>query len=86
MGEGTECAVAIVGRGSTGMMLAADLRLAGVDALVLERRPDQELDGSRASWLHSRAIELLDQRGAADRFLAVGNKVQITWLGGTKLD
>jgi 3-(3-hydroxy-phenyl)propionate hydroxylase len=86
MSEMTECAVAIVGSGPTGMMLAAELKLAGVDAAILERRPNQELDGSRAGGLHSRAIELLDQRGAADRFLAEGNKVQIAWLGETKLD
>ena len=63
MSETTECAVAIVGGGPTGMMLAAELTLAGVDAMVLERRPNHELDGSRAGGLHSRTIELLDQRG-----------------------
>jgi 3-(3-hydroxy-phenyl)propionate hydroxylase len=86
MSETTEFAVAIVGGGPTGMMLGAELKQAGVDAVILERRPNQELDGSRAGGLHSRAIELLDQRGAADRFLAEGNEVQITWLGETKLD
>ena len=86
MTDATECAVAIVGGGPTGMMLAAELTLAGVDAVVLERRPNQELDGSRAGGLHSRAIELLDQRGAADRFLAEGYTAQIISFGETKLD
>ena len=65
MTDRTEHAVVIVGGGPTGMMLGAELALAGVEALILERRPNQELDGSRAGGLHSRAIELLDQRGAA---------------------
>jgi 3-(3-hydroxy-phenyl)propionate hydroxylase len=82
----TEHAVAIAGGGPTGMMLAAELTLAGVEAVILERRPDHELDGSRAGGFHSRSIELLDQRGAADRFLAEGKPMQITWFGGTTLD
>jgi 2-polyprenyl-6-methoxyphenol hydroxylase-like FAD-dependent oxidoreductase len=86
MTDTTKCDVAIVGGGPTGMMLGAELRLAGVDAVILERRSDHELDGSRAGGLHSRAIELLDQRGAADRFLAEGQPVQIAWLGEAKLD
>ena len=52
--------VAIVGSGPTGLMLAGELRLAGVDAVVLERRPSQELAGSRGGGIHSRTIELLD--------------------------
>lgn len=60
MGKASENAVVIVGGGPTGMMLGAELALAGVDAVVLEQRPDQGLDGSRAGGLHSRAIELLD--------------------------
>ncbi len=62
--------VVIVGSGPTGLMLAGELRLAGVDALVLERRQSQELAGSRGGGIHSRTIELLDQRGIAGRFLA----------------
>jgi len=86
MTETTEHAVVIVGGGPTGMMLGAELALAGVEALILERRPNQELDGSRAGGLHSRAIELLDQRGAAGRFLAEGYTAQIISFGETKID
>ena len=68
----TEHAVVIAGGGPTGMMLAAELALAGTDVVVVERRPDHDLDGSRAGGLHSRTIEVLDQRGVADRFVAEG--------------
>ena len=82
----TEHSVVIAGGGPTGMMLAAELTLAGVDALILERRPNHELDGSRAGGLHARAIELLDQRGVAGRFLAAGYTAQIISFGETKID
>jgi 2-polyprenyl-6-methoxyphenol hydroxylase-like FAD-dependent oxidoreductase len=82
----TEHSVVIAGGGPTGMMLAAELTLAGVDALILERRPNHELDGSRAGGLHSRALELLDQRGVAGRFLAAGYTAQIISFGETKID
>ncbi|HKU01255.1 MAG TPA: FAD-dependent monooxygenase [Arthrobacter sp.] len=78
--------VAIVGCGPTGLMLAGELRLAGVDAVVLERRESQELAGSRGGGIHSRTIELLDQRGIADRFLAAGKTVQTASFGNTQLD
>ncbi len=78
--------VVIVGSGPTGLMLAGELRLAGVDALVLERRPSQELAGSRGGGIHSRTIELLDQRGIADRFLAEGKTLQTATFGSTQLD
>jgi 2-polyprenyl-6-methoxyphenol hydroxylase-like FAD-dependent oxidoreductase len=68
----TEHAVAIAGGGPTGMMLAAELALAKVDFAVAERRRDHVLVGSRAGGFHSRTIEVLDQRGVADRFLAEG--------------
>jgi 2-polyprenyl-6-methoxyphenol hydroxylase-like FAD-dependent oxidoreductase len=82
----TEIAVVIAGGGPTGLMLAAELALAGVEVAVLERRPGQELVGSRAGGLHSRAIEILDQRGIAERFLAEGQAVQTTRFGEATLD
>jgi len=71
-----EHAVAIVGAGPTGMMLAAELALAGVDAVILERREDQTVLGGRARGLFSRTIEVLDQRGVGERFVAQGSAVQ----------
>jgi len=67
-----EHAVVIAGGGPTGLMLAGELALAGVEVVIVERRTSQDLDGSRAGGLHSRTIEVLDQRGIADRFLAAG--------------
>jgi 3-(3-hydroxy-phenyl)propionate hydroxylase len=67
-----EHAVVIAGGGPTGLMLAAELALAGVDVAIVERRRSQDLDGSRAGGLHSRTIEVLDQRGVAERFLSQG--------------
>jgi 3-(3-hydroxy-phenyl)propionate hydroxylase len=81
-----EHAVVIVGGGPTGMMLAAELALAGVDVAVIERRPDHVLVGSRAGGFHSRTIEVLDQRGVADRFLAEGKTAQAAMLAATVLD
>ena len=65
----TEHAVVIAGGGPTGLMLAGELALAGVDVAIVERRASQDLPGSRAGGLHSRTIEVFDQRGIADRFL-----------------
>jgi 3-(3-hydroxy-phenyl)propionate hydroxylase len=65
-------AVLIAGGGPTGLMLAAELKLAGVDVAVIERRASQSLEGSRAGGLHARTIEVLDQRGVAERFLSQG--------------
>jgi 3-(3-hydroxy-phenyl)propionate hydroxylase len=69
-----EHAVLIAGGGPTGLMLAAELALAGVDAAIVERRASQELAGSRAGGLHSRTIEVLDQRGIAERFISQGQQ------------
>jgi 2-polyprenyl-6-methoxyphenol hydroxylase-like FAD-dependent oxidoreductase len=82
----TEHAVVIAGGGPTGMMLAAELALAKVDVAVLERRPDHVLVGSRAGGFHSRTIEVLDQRGVADRFLAEGQVAQAAMFATTVLD
>jgi 3-(3-hydroxy-phenyl)propionate hydroxylase len=87
MGEaGTEHAVVIAGAGPTGLMLAGELALAGIDVAIVERRATQELDSTRARGLHSRTIEVLDQRGIADRFLAAGPAVQIQGFARIPLD
>ena len=70
----TENGVVIAGGGPTGLMLAGELALARVDVAIVERRPNQDLAGVRAGGLHSRTIEVLDQRGIADRFLSQGQK------------
>jgi 3-(3-hydroxy-phenyl)propionate hydroxylase len=82
----TEHAVVIAGGGPTGLMLAGELALAGVDVAIVERRASQELPGSRAGGLHSRTIEVLDQRGIADRFLSEGQEAQVAAFAGTPLD
>jgi 2-polyprenyl-6-methoxyphenol hydroxylase-like FAD-dependent oxidoreductase len=78
--------ILIVGAGPTGLMLAGELALAGVDAAIVERRASQDLAGSRAGGLHSRTIEVLDQRGIADRFLSQGQKAQVARFAGVSLD
>ena len=70
-------AVVIVGGGPTGLMLAGELALAGVDVAIVERRASQDVTGTRAGGLHARSIEVLDQRGIADRFLTQGQVAQI---------
>ena len=82
----TEHPVVIAGGGPTGLMLAAELALAGVAVALFERRPNQELAGSRAGGLHSRTIEVLDQRGVADRFLSEGQVAQVGGFAGIPLD
>ena len=81
-----EHAVLIAGGGATGLMLAGELALASVDVVIVERRATQELAGSRAGGLHARTIELLDQRGIADRFLAEGKAMQVNGFGLIPLD
>ena len=82
----TEHAVVIAGGGPTGLMLAGELALPGINVAIVERRPNQELAGSRAGGLSSRTIEVFDQRGIADRFLAEGQVAQVTGFAVTRLD
>lgn len=79
-------AVVIAGGGPTGLMLAGELALAGVDVAIVERRPDQDVAGSRAGGLHARTIEVFDQRGIADRFLAEGQTIQAAGFAGVHFD
>jgi 3-(3-hydroxy-phenyl)propionate hydroxylase len=81
-----EHAVVIAGSGPTGMMLAAELTLAGTDVVIVERRASFKLESARARGLHSRTIEVLDQRGVADRFLAEGRTAQVQAFGGVPMD
>ena len=82
----TEHEVLIAGGGPTGLMLAAELSLAGVDAAIVERRESQDLAGSRAGGLHSRTIEVFDMRGISDRFLSRGQVAQVVGFNLVRLD
>jgi 2-polyprenyl-6-methoxyphenol hydroxylase-like FAD-dependent oxidoreductase len=82
----TEHAVVIAGGGPTGLMLAGELALAKVDVAIVERRANQDVPGRRAGGLHSRTIEVLDQRGIADRFLSQGKVMQVAGFAMVPLD
>jgi 2-polyprenyl-6-methoxyphenol hydroxylase-like FAD-dependent oxidoreductase len=81
-----EHAVVVAGGGPTGMMLAGELALAGVDVVIVERRASQDRPGSRAGGLHARTIEVFDQRGIADRFLSEGQVAQVAGFASVRLD
>ncbi|MBD0696155.1 rifampin monooxygenase [Streptomyces sp. CBMA123] len=68
--------VIVVGGGPTGLMLAIELRLQGVEVVVLERLTEPTRE-SRGQGLHVRSVEMMDQRGLLERFLAVGGKFRI---------
>lgn len=81
-----EHAVVVVGGGPTGLMLAGELALAGIDVAIVERRANQDLAGLRAGGLHARTIEVFDQRGIAERFLSQGQVAQVAGFSFIRLD
>src|SRR5215471_10144934 len=82
----TNHAVVIAGGGPTGLMLAGELALADVDVAIVERRTSHDLAGLRAGGLHVRTIEVLDQRGIADRFVSQGQVIRRAPFGDIALD
>ncbi|WP_119270968.1 FAD-dependent monooxygenase [Taklimakanibacter deserti] len=78
--------VVIAGGGPTGLTLAGELALAGVDVAIVERRVSQDLVGARSGGLHARTIEIFDQRGIADRLLEEGQVAQVAGFAGIRLD
>ncbi|MET7659278.1 rifampin monooxygenase [Streptomyces sp. NPDC005463] len=73
--------VIVVGSGPTGLMLAGELRLHGVNVVVLEKLTEPTKE-SRGQGLHARSVEVMDQRGLLDRFLAVSEKFSAGGLYG----
>ncbi|WP_435593599.1 FAD-dependent monooxygenase [Nocardia sp. bgisy118] len=68
----SEVQVVIAGAGPTGLMLAAELRLAGVDVVVVERRAAGTVGESRAPGINARSLEILTQRGLGEEFVSRG--------------
>lgn len=77
--------VVIAGAGPTGLMLACELRLAGVDVTVVDKLTERSGE-SRAGGIHSRTLEVLDQRGILDRFLAEGQLQPVGHFSGLYID
>ena len=82
----TDSAVVVVGGGPTGLMLGAELTLAGVDVVVVEKQADPERVGAGALGLHARTLEVFDQRGIVDRFLEAGTPAQVNGFAGVRFD
>lgn len=85
MSDAVDHEVLIVGAGPTGLMLAAELALGGVDVGILEGRTSQRIAGARAGGLHPRTLEVFDQRGIVERFVAQGQKHAVVLFPGATL-
>ncbi|GAB2478400.1 FAD-dependent monooxygenase [Promicromonospora xylanilytica] len=68
--------VIVVGAGPTGLLLAGDLATAGTRVTVLEKRPAELSNLTRAFAVHARSLEVLDARGLADELVANGQQVR----------
>ncbi|MEU0503363.1 FAD-dependent monooxygenase [Nocardia sp. NPDC005998] len=77
--------VVIAGAGPTGLMLAYELRLAGVDVALVDGLPARTGE-SRAGGIHARTMEILDQRGLLDDLLPLGRIMQAGHFAGLPLD
>src|ERR1700751_4563782 len=78
--------VIIAGAGPTGLTLATELRRGDANVLLLDRRPNRGVDGSRAAGMQPRTIEMLDQRGVADWFVAAGPPSNLGNFAGIRLN
>jgi len=79
----TKHAVVIAGGGPTGLVLAAELALARIDVAIVERRETQDLASSRGLGLNARTVEMLDQRGVAERFVSKGTPYKVAHFGAS---
>jgi 3-(3-hydroxy-phenyl)propionate hydroxylase len=78
--------VIVAGAGPTGLTLATELRRGGIDVQLLEQRSSRAQNGSRAAGMQPRTVEMLDQRGVVDRFLAAGPPAHLGNFAGIVLD
>jgi 2-polyprenyl-6-methoxyphenol hydroxylase-like FAD-dependent oxidoreductase len=83
---GTQAPVIVAGAGPTGLTLATELRRGGIDVLLLEQRAHRGQDGSRAAGMQPRTMEMIDQRGVVDRFVAAGPQARLGNFAGIVLD
>jgi 3-(3-hydroxy-phenyl)propionate hydroxylase len=83
--DGMDTDVVVAGAGPTGLMLACELRLAGAEVVIVDRLAGRTGE-SRAGGMHSRTLEVLDQRGILDRFLEVGELQSVGHFSGLWLD
>jgi 2-polyprenyl-6-methoxyphenol hydroxylase-like FAD-dependent oxidoreductase len=73
--------VIVAGGGPTGVMLASELRLRGVHVVVLDKEAEPTRV-VRSLGLHARSVEVMDQRGLLERFLALGQQYPVGRFAG----